>query len=418
MKKAPFLAVMANDHFVRLWLTQIITQTSAYMLNFILLVRIYAATHSTIALSIFLMFYMAPSLFLGLFSGALIDYWDKRKILVLTNILQGIVCLFYLLAGDHLLLLYFVVFLYSLCDEFFTPAQQAILPSVVKRERLVISNSLLMFTNQGALVFGALLGGIMVKDFPQYLPFLLISVLLLLSAKIISGVPTDKQLRFGKQAVRKEKSWHQFLADIKEGYRFIYTEPRVFYPFIFYVAAQVLAGTSVILFPALAENIFHISVYDSGFAIFLPIGLGALAGSYYMYSKIKTWGRKILISCGWLICGSSFLALALIAPQIDYPYLLSTGCMFFLGLGAVLIIVTSLLMLQENVPLYIRGRVFASLSAFLVISTYLPLFFLATITDRLGISMTVTIMGSVTFAIGLISFKIDRKHVLSNSHWS
>ncbi len=416
MNKKPLSAVLANNNFIRLWITQIISQTSAYLLNFVLLVKIYALTHSTRALSVFLMFYMAPSLLLGLFSGVLIDYWDKRRVLMLTNFIQGLVCLLYIPVGNTITLLYLVVFLYSLCDEFFTPAQQSILPSIIRKEQLTIANALLMFTNQAAIVFGALVGSVMVKWLPAHVPFLIVGAGLFFAAKYVSPIPNDNQFKGIDQRPKKKITLARFAADFKEGYAFIVAKPRIFYPFVFYVFAQVLTGLSVVLFPALAEDIFQVSVYDSGLAIFFPIGIGALVGTMYLNAKIHKLGRKVLISFGWLIAGSAFLALGLLVPKFPFPYVFAAGCMVLLGFGAVLVIVTSLLMIQENTPLRVRGRIFATLSAFLVISTYLPLYFLASITDRFGILTTVMGMGGAVFAIGLISFTIDRRYVISNGY--
>ncbi len=57
MNRQAFFKILKNKQFLHLWLAHIASQVSAYLLNFTLMAKIYEITHSTTALSIFLIFY-------------------------------------------------------------------------------------------------------------------------------------------------------------------------------------------------------------------------------------------------------------------------------------------------------------------------------------------------------------------------
>jgi MFS family permease len=414
MEKAAFLKILKNKNFCRLWAAQILAQVSAFLLNFVLMVRIYEETGSTTALGLFLLVYTAPSIFLGLFAGAFIDLWSKRRVLIISSLAQAFIVLSYLGVKKSVWPIYAIVFLYSLCDEFFGPAEAAILPALVKKESLTTANSLFLFTGQGAILVGSILGGPVIKYLGPQVPFILTCFFLLLGALAAFFLPKDKAKKAPKASF--EDQIKALVEDIGEGYRFISRKPRVFYPFLFYMVFQILVSVSIILFPSMTSQILKIDVKDAGLAVLLPVGFGAISGAIYLNKKFKDWGRKKLISVGWLVAGTCFLIISLVIPRVPLPVLFAFPTLYLLGLGTVLVIVTSLTMIQENTPEEIRGRVFGALGALMIISAYLPVFFLAIITDFFGVTVTIFLIGLVVFLTGIISYKIDRRYVLRTSH--
>lgn len=416
MKKNHLFRLLNNRNFLCLWGSQVLSQVSAYLLNFILMVRIYEATGSTTALSLFLLVYTAPSVFLGLFAGAFIDLWSKRKVLLWTNLAQAFVVLLYLGVKGLIWPLYSIVLLYSICDEFFAPAEAASLPALVKKENLPAANSLFLFTSQGSILAGSLLGGPIIKYISPQFPFVLTNFFLLLAAFFVYFLPHDEPKK--KNGGNFEQQVQAFVKDIAEGYRFIRKQPRVFYPFLFYIISQMAIFTSIVLFPSLAREILMIDIKDAGLAVFLPVGMGAWLGTVYINHKIKSWGRKKLISVGWLLAGVSYLVISQVAPRVYFSPQLTFLSLFIMGIGGALVIITSLTMIQENTPEEIRGRVFGALSALMIIAAYLPVFFLATITDLFGVSTTLFVLGLIVFVIGLVSYKMERSYVLGSNHRS
>jgi hypothetical protein len=58
--------VLKNTNFIKLWLAQFISIFVVSLLNFVLIVRIFETTHSSVAIAIFWIIYSLPTVFLGL----------------------------------------------------------------------------------------------------------------------------------------------------------------------------------------------------------------------------------------------------------------------------------------------------------------------------------------------------------------
>lgn len=412
MTKTTFLAVLKNRDFLKLWLSQSLSQLTANMLNFILIVKIYEATGSTVAVGLLLALYVAPSLFLGLFTGAFIDLWSKRKILTLTNLSQALIVLLYLGVGSQAWPIYSIVLLYSLCDEFFNPAQAASLPALVKKEHFPAANSFFFFTMHGAFLIGYSLGGPVIKILGQRSPFILASIFLFIATLATYLLPRDKP----KRKWNLERGFGEIAEDIKEGYIFIRNEPRVLIPIGLYVLTQILLATVIILFPSYSQTVLGIDIRDAGLLLILPAGIGAILGSVLVERTIKKLGKRILISMG--IFGSSFglMSLALIVPKVSLAAIFAFITMAVLGLTAIMVNIPAQTLIQENTPFDVRGRVFGVIGSLVTVAAAIPVFVTAALVDLIGVTWIVLVISFIVFILGL--FSLRKKYVLQIYHRS
>ncbi len=131
-KKELFSFIKQNRHFDLVWASQILSQITLNMINFVMATRIYERTGSTLAVSFLWVFYYLPAFFLGPFSGLFVDWWSRRKTLLYTNLLQSLTIGLYLFLGDRIYPIYPIVFLYSLLNQFYCPAEAASIPWLVR----------------------------------------------------------------------------------------------------------------------------------------------------------------------------------------------------------------------------------------------------------------------------------------------
>jgi len=398
--KTTFIEVMRNRHFLKIWISQFFSQLTANMLNFVLIVRIYEVTQSTVAIGIFLAIYAAPSVFLGLFSGAFIDLMSKRKILLMTNISQALIVLLYLGIGDKIWPIYTIVLLYSVCDEFFTPAEASTIPAIVKKKNLPAANSLFLFTLYGAFLVGYSIAGPLIKFFGSTFPFFLACIFNLIAATAVFLLPKDKP----RKGITIETSFEDFIDDIKEGYIFIKNESKVLIPIVLYVISQIIIASAVVLMPSFASDVLLMDIKDAGLLLVLPAGIGALLGAFLVERTIKKLGKRLLITSGIFIASLGLILLALVAPRIDIIFFASF-LMAILGASMVIVSVPAQTLLQENTPFDVRGRVFGALGAFVAISAALPLFVVAGLTDLFGPVAILTMIALILFIGGLASLK-------------
>ena len=159
-----FKSVIKNRNFLYIWFSQILSQLTINITNFLLLTRLFENTGSSIATSFLWVAYALPAILIGPFAAASVDMIAKRKILTITNLLQSLTILIYaLLHRTSLFLLYGVALSYSFLNQFYIPAEAATLPSVVPKNHLPQANSLFFFTQQSSMILGFGLAGIFIQ---------------------------------------------------------------------------------------------------------------------------------------------------------------------------------------------------------------------------------------------------------------
>lgn len=116
-----------------------------------------AATSGVVAAAV------APSLLLGLVAGVFVDRWDRRRLMVVTNMLQGVALLPLVVvdSANRLWIVYAVVFISSALAQFFAPAENALLPRLVDESELPAANSLNALNNNIARLIGPTIGGVL-----------------------------------------------------------------------------------------------------------------------------------------------------------------------------------------------------------------------------------------------------------------
>ena len=158
--------IWRNRHFLLLWLAQAISQTAQNAIWYGIVVLVQERSNSSTQLSLAILTLIIPSVVFGVLAGVYVDRWDKRVVLIGTNLLRGGVAFAYALFGQFvglpLVALFLVNFVFSTIGQFFAPAETSMIPTVVERPRLLQANSLfhLTFTASqlvGLVVLGPLL---------------------------------------------------------------------------------------------------------------------------------------------------------------------------------------------------------------------------------------------------------------------
>src|SRR5438309_3417359 len=159
-------SIWRNRDFLLLWLAQAISQTAQNAIWFGIVILVQRVSNSSTQLSLAVLTLIIPSVVFGVLAGVYVDRWDKRTVLIATNLIRGAIAFLYagfgLVAHLPLSLLLVINFVFSTVGQFFAPAETAMIPAVVPRSRLLQANSLfhLTFTASqlvGLVVLGPLL---------------------------------------------------------------------------------------------------------------------------------------------------------------------------------------------------------------------------------------------------------------------
>ncbi len=106
------IATMRQRNFALLWFGGIISMTGDMVLYVALPYYVYSLTGSVLSTGLMFVVETLPSILLGSLAGVFVDRWDRKRTMIVTNILQGLCLLLLLLVKsvERLWIVYLVSF--------------------------------------------------------------------------------------------------------------------------------------------------------------------------------------------------------------------------------------------------------------------------------------------------------------------
>jgi len=411
-----FKPIIKNKKFRYLWISQVLSQVTINIMNFVLLVKLFTETGSTIATSLLWVSYALPAMLIGPFAAASVDMFDRRKVLMVTNLAQSVsIFLFALGSTEAVFSLYGLAMIYSFFNQFYVPAEQASLPSIVKKDDLAHANGLFFVTQQTSIIIGFGVGGILNQFLGFQNTLFLGSALIFFAFLSVTFLPSMKTVKEFKWRI--EEALIGFFREILEGYRFIKKHRKISLPILILLSFHVSLIIIVVNVPVITTDILNLPVNLAGVALVIPAGIGTLIGSV-SYPKLLKKGlrkRKLI---------ESSLKLLLIALLILNFSTIFLGSLMKVVVGAITItligfsfvgiIIPSQTFLQEHTPKDFRGRVFGNFWFLSTIATVFPMMFSGVVTEYLGIRMLIILLIIGGFYL-LVFSKAKGDYLLSNS---
>jgi len=224
------------------------------------------------ALAVIGMAMTVPMIFCLLAGGAVGDRFDRRRVLIASDLARGAAVIAIAALGFAgaltFPLLAVLAGLYSAAGAFFVPAFDAIVPSLVAPEHLPAANSLDQFVRPIALrLAGPALGGLIVASFGASPAFVLDAVTFAASTGAIVAVRTSLRVHSTAASTR---------AAIGEGFRFVRRHVWLWGTLASAAIAYLaFLGPTEVLVPYLVKNVLHASAADLGI-VYAAGGIGAL----------------------------------------------------------------------------------------------------------------------------------------------
>lgn len=382
--------LILKSNFGFLWFSQILSQLTINIINFLILTRLFTVTQSAIATSMLWVAYALPAIFIGPFGAASVDMLSKRKMLIFSNLFQSLIVLTYsLVFKKGLFLPYGFAMIYSLVNQFNDPAEAAMVPSLVDKKKLHFANGLLFLTSQASLIVGYGIAGLLQLVFGYRNSLILCSGFLLVGALSISFTPEIKSE--DQIPLDIEKAFIKFFSRINEGYKFIKSHKEVLTPFLLLIGLQVVLSIITINVPVIASDIIKINVNSAGIYIVIPAGIGAILGAITTNKFLKKgWRKKRAIETFLFVEVLAFFTISIIVAILPSTFLKTLVCSFAVaaaGFGFVGLIIPTQTFMQEMTPGGFRGRVFGNFSFLVTIATIFPVIFTGAITEIFGIGL-------------------------------
>ncbi|HUC86777.1 MAG TPA: MFS transporter [Candidatus Saccharimonadales bacterium] len=400
-----YLRLLRHGNFAKLWFAQILSQVGQNLLNFALIILVYdLAQHTRFANSSVALLVIAfglPALLIAPMAGVLVDRWDRKTVLVVSNVLRAILVPLYLLAGHRLWLILLLSFIVSSILQFFVPAEAATIPNTVPKRMLLLANSLFIFSLYAAFIVGYSASGPAVQFLGSRGPYLIVTVMMALAAVLTSLLPPQP---YTKPTVPLPRP--HLINDLRESWKLINENAERFFAILQLTITQAVVSILITLAPALSLALLHIPLQDASHVLIIPVGVGMVLGVMLVSVVTKNRAKATVIQAG-LIIASITLTLVGLSGELYRLYqgntvipvasisLIVGILMLVLGLINSMISAAAQTLLQESTTNANRGKVFASLNMMINLAATAPILITGFLADLLSVTRVITIIGAI-----------------------
>ena len=419
-----YLALLRhNRNFRNLWLGSVISQLGDWFNVIAAAELITRLTDSGIALSYLFLARFLPLFVFSPVAGVLADRFDRKRIMVLSDVLRGVTVLGFLFIHDpgDIWLFYLLTALQFSLSALFTPARGAVLANVVRREELVAANALDSLTWSTMLALGAFLGGVVAALFGAETAFIADAASFLLSAWFIARIALPKaeqrptadrgpQPERGPSGGGRRPAVGRRLAFL-DGFRYLWREPFILGVALAKAGGSLVWGAVNVLEIQYANDLFPLpgaarfGVADPGTAtlglIYVISGLGTGLGPLFMRRRLGDAPRRLVLGIG---LGFVIMTLGMVglAAAGSLGALMAATLVRTVGSGALWVFSSAIL--QTIVPDRFRGRVFAFEFAALTLTQSIATLSAGVLGDRAGLSAqeVMSVMSGVSVFITLL----------------
>lgn len=409
------IKVLRIRSFLFLMISEFFTQVAFNMQHFVLIFIIYDLTGSNTAVSGIILSFTIPAILFSLISGVYVDRWNKKKVLLITNLLRGLLILPFLISNLHLGLIYTFTFFIAVATQFFLPAESAILLHLVPKKLIVSANAVFALGIYSALFLGYILSGPAVLLLGKSNTILLLGSLFFISTIFTAFI----KLNYGVEKVDKKNIdvSASVSYEVKEIFSFIRRAKKVTHALIILTLSQAVIFMFAVLGPGYMTKILGIEVEGLSWILLAPAALGMMIGGIILGSFGKKFNNRLLSTLGFTLSGVVFILLPLgnkvssagfIQGLNSYlPHLVNITILhivvvlaFIAGFANSLIFIPSNATLQIETSEKMRGRIYGFLNALIGAVSLLPVALAGGLADLFGVASVITVSGVILLVIG------------------
>lgn len=221
----------------------------------VLNVVIYAATGSSVWMAVAMAARTLGGVLSSLFSGVLADRFNRRNIMIVSDIFRAIIILC-LIPFPNPTMIIIVSFLIGFVNSYFMVSFSAEIPQIFGEDKVLETNALIFRLTSISLVAGFIAAGV-ITDFLGYEMTLLIDA----ASYILSAIVLLK-IKWGTTAVRDiaitkgmKQKITSFFTDLKEVYTYLISAPMLLLLNVVFLVGAFAGSSHNLGIPLLAEDI-------------------------------------------------------------------------------------------------------------------------------------------------------------------
>ena len=310
--------------------------------------HVYLLTRSALALGLVGLFRGVPIIICSLAGGVVADAVDRRKLLVVTQVVMlisaGLLTAFTMAGLDSVWPIYILSGLASAANAFDIPARQSLMPALVPPEVFPNAVSLGLVVFNVATIAGPAIAGLMLAETGPALIYGInaFSFLAVIAALILMRTSGDPE-RSGDRGSALS------FAAMKEGFRFVWNTPIIVQTMTLDFAATFFASATLLL-PIFAKEHLHVDARGYGLLAAAP-AIGSVITALVMarLGSLRKQGRLVVVSV-------AIFGLATSAFGISTLFWFSFLMLAVTGAADTVSTVLRQTIRQLVTPNYLRGR--------------------------------------------------------------
>lgn len=399
-----FPLVFESPGFRWLWLANLVSKLGDWLGIIALNLYVFDLTGSATALAGLLAVESIPALLISPLAGVIIDRFSRRRVMLIANLAAALTFALLPLTSE-IWQIYVLALLWRAALSFMEPAERALVPDLVGKNRVLEANSALSVVNHLTLIIGPAIAGFLVAAASAAVAFWADAVSFFVAIFLISRITGELP-----RSTRAGETTPGWLDDLKVGLHYAFNN-RALRVLLVTTFVAAFAGAALVTI----EVVYVKDVLkggDVGYGLLYSVaGVGAILGSM----NATRWSRRFTLT-------GLYVASVLLTGLMFFPYA-NIQVLWFVILVAGLHTVPWVLgyilvdtMLQQWVADEVRGRIFSLIHTQRNAGQVLVAGLLAPLVDWWGPVAVLNMSGVIYTLVGL--YAISRRGVLRHAEES
>jgi MFS family permease len=348
-----------NRNYRYTWMGQVVSEIGDYFNNIAVFALVMEKSSSGLVVSGVMLSRAIPAVLAGPVAGVLLDRWDRKRIMISSDLIRAGVALAFVLTihQPRPWLLYVLSAGLMFASPFFSAGRAAILPTIATDHELHTANSITQTTQSVTATVGSLLAGYGTARLGYQWAFILNSLSFVFSAWCIWNLAAPQGFRASRSPHAAPRTpFHDF----REGLAYMWSVPLMIGISMISVGWAMGGGAAQILFALFGEQVFHRGASGIG-ALWGFAGIGLMLGGatgHLLGRHTDFAGYKRAVTISYVVHGAAYMLFS----QVE-SYTAALVLMMFSRVGMAVTSVLNNSQLLRHTPDQFRGRVFSTLES-------------------------------------------------------
>jgi MFS transporter, DHA3 family, macrolide efflux protein len=389
--------LLRNRSFMALWIGQLISFIGDYFNYLAIPITINQLTGSPAMVGLSFISNALPSLLLGPVAGVFVDRWDRRKVMIASDVLRGLLVLLLLLVHDasQVWIFYVVGFCISCTSQFFFPARGAVLPLIVTdREDWLKANGMMQIIQTVGLIAGPTLAGFAIGELGTQAAFVANSLGYFCSAVAVIAISVQRTTPGSEGGMTFHKVWD----DLHEGLVYLFNNRSMVGVLICLSVAFLGIGAINVIWVPYLQGTFGVGAQGLGI-VDTAQGIGMVISGLLLGVLAARVTKVVMCAIGMIAIGI-FFGLMGYTPVFEIIIALS----FLAGLALTPVQSALATIMQLAVPDLKRGRVGSSMNAIQTAGSLVSMALASFFGQQIGLSNVFLLIGIFLSGSGVLAF--------------